>query len=79
MTSLTDRFKRITMLKTPWPYWVNHALIAVAIGWPFGNWWVGAAFYSGREIRDWQKLGYFDHAGFWAPVVACAAIEIFGR
>lgn len=28
----------------------------------------GAAFYAGREIRDWEKLGRFDRPGFWWPV-----------
>ena len=64
-------------INTGLPYYINHLLIALAIGFVFqNNFFVGAAFYTGRELRDWEKLGYFDHKGFWWPVVACTLIEI---
>ena len=62
-------------LDTGLPYYVNHTLIGIAIGLLFQNMFVGASFYAGREIRDWEKLGHFDHRGFWWPVAACVLIE----
>ena len=61
--------------KTGFPYYINHLIIALVIGFVFQNFFVGAAFYIGREIRDWEKLGHFDHKGFWWPVVACFALQ----
>lgn len=80
MTIADTLFLKIAQVRTGLPYWVNHIVIALAIGWAFGNLWVGASFYAGREIRDWEKLEprHFDQKGFWAPVLACAAIELFG-
>ena len=68
--------KGILNIKTAFPYFINHLIIALTIGFVFQDFFVGAAFYTGREIRDWQKLGYFDHAGFWWPVLPCVGIEL---
>jgi hypothetical protein len=65
----------LSKLNTGLPYYINHAIIAVVIGFIFGNFFVGAAFYVGRELRDWEKLGYFDHPGFWWPIVTCVSLE----
>ena len=62
--------------KTGFPYYINHLIIALVIGFVFQNFFVGAAFYVGREIRDWENLGHFDHRGFWWPVVACFALQL---
>ena len=68
---------KIFKFDTGLPYYINHLLIALLIGTVFGlNYFVGAAFYAGREIRDWEKLGRFDHKGFWWAVIPCIAIEI---
>lgn len=65
----------IFKIKTGFPYYVNHLIIALAIGFVFQNFFVGGAFYVGRELRDWEKLGHFDHKGFWFPVVACFLLQ----
>ncbi len=67
---------KIFKFKTGLPYYINHLLIALTIGAVFQNFFVGAAFYIGRELRDWEKLGYFDHKGFWWAVLPCTAIEV---
>jgi len=54
---------------SPFPYYINHLLIAVVLSLIFGTPLAGMFFYVGREIRDWEKEGYFDHKGFWTPVV----------
>jgi hypothetical protein len=63
-------------IKTGLPYYINHLIISLIIGISFGNLIVGASFYIGRELRDWEKLGSFDHKGFWFPVVGCAVPHI---
>tara|TARA_R110000751_G_scaffold281362_3_gene383897 strand:+ start:884 stop:1117 length:234 start_codon:yes stop_codon:yes gene_type:complete len=63
-------------IKTGFPYYINHLVIALIIGFIFQNFFVGAAFYIGRELRDWEKLGHFDHKGFWWPVVACTILQL---
>ena len=68
--------KSILKLKTGLPYYINHLIISLAIGAVFFNFMVGASFYAGREIRDWEKLGSFDHRGFWFPVIGCVALHI---
>jgi len=69
---MTSLFK----LDTGLPYWVNHILVAVVIGLALNNFLCGAFYYVGREMRDWEKLGYFDHPGFWAPVIVCSILEV---
>jgi hypothetical protein len=72
-----NNLKKIFKFRTGLPYYINHLVIALVIGTVFGfNYFVGAAFYTGREIRDWEKLGYFDHKGFWWPVIPCTTIEV---
>ena len=70
---MRDLFK----INTGYPYWMNHLLIALAMGALLGNFFIGAAFYAGREIRDWEKLPDrgFDHPGFWAPVIPCVILQ----
>ncbi len=59
-------------MNVPWPYWVSHNMIAVAISlvtleigrrgvviWPLA----GALFYASREIRDREKFGFWDWMG----------------
>jgi hypothetical protein len=55
------------------PYYINHAIIAALIGLATGEPLCGALFYAGREVRDWQKAGRFDHRGFWWPVLVMGA------
>ena len=69
--------KGLLYLDTGLPYYINHLLIALVIGLIFQNFFVGGSFYAGREVRDWQKLGHFDHKGFWWPVVACTVVELW--
>jgi hypothetical protein len=66
-------------LRTGLPYWANHVWISVLIGLLLGNFLCGATFYVGREIRDWEKIGNFDHLGFWPPVGVCVALETIWR
>ena len=64
-------------IRTGLPYWVNHILVALAIGLVMGQGFLyGAMFYAGREFSDWEKLGYFDHKGFWAPVISSVIAQI---
>lgn len=60
-------------------YGVAHLTVALGVGLVTGAPICGAAFYAGREIRDWQKAGRFDHRGFWWPVVPCLALEVAVR
>jgi cytochrome bd-type quinol oxidase subunit 2 len=68
--------KKIFKYNTGLPYYINHLIIALFIGIIFGNLFAGATFYIGREIRDWEKLGHFDHKGFWIPVIPCIVLQI---
>jgi len=68
--------KKIFSFNTGLPYYINHLIIALLIGILFFNFMVGAAFYAGREIRDWEKIGEFDHKGFWFPVIGCIVLQV---
>lgn len=65
-------------MKTPFPYWLDHAIIAciisalvtIVLDEPAAGWCAGAFFYIGREVRDYEKLGWLDWRGLVAPVVA---------
>jgi hypothetical protein len=63
------------------PYWVAHALVALAIAavlwWPFGlvaGLCAGVAFYAGREHAQWEIYKFFDWKGLLSPLVACLAV-----
>jgi len=67
------------------PYWLRHALIAVAIMlicWPvFGPTWaalIAAGFYLGHELDDLYRLhkndNRFDWPGLLAPWAAVLAV-----
>ena len=43
----------------PWPFYMPDMFCAAACV---------IFFYSGREFRDAEKLGYWDAPGFWWPV-----------
>ncbi len=66
---------------TPFPYFIEHALVALIIqavvAMPFTI-ETGTAsafcFYLGREVRDRQKLGFWDWKGLIAPTVAVFAV-----
>lgn len=71
-------------MTTPFPYWLDHILVALGVGvgfllleyagvvtWPLA----GAMFYVGREIRDREKLGRWDRPGLLAPVLSMAALS----
>mgnify|MGYP003650746398 CR=1 FL=1 len=70
------QIKSILKFNTGLPYYINHLLISLVIGAAFCNFMVGASFYTGRELRDWEKLGSFDHKGFWFPVVGCIVLHV---
>jgi hypothetical protein len=65
------------------PYYIIHAIVAVSLqltAWiSTGNLLAGTAtgisFYVGREIRDREKLGYWDYPGLIAPLIACIAVH----
>ena len=68
-------------MNSPFPYYINHLIIAVAIS--AAAWFAGltpilagAAFYLGREIRDREKLGFWDWRGLLFPVVPLVVAEI---
>ena len=71
--------KEIFQFNTGLPYYINHVIIAMIIGGVFGNFLVGVVYYVGREMRDWEKLGHFDHKGFWWPFVVCGLAVIVRR
>lgn len=64
----------------PIPYYVAHAITALAIasvlypllGWPAGL-MAGMFFYIGREFTQWESGLPFDWKGLAAPVVVCLA------
>ena len=65
----------------PFPYYIEHALVALAIqtavAMPFSietGTAAGFCFYLGREVRDRQKLGVWDWKGLIAPTVAVFAV-----
>lgn len=68
--------KSILKLKTGLPYYINHLIISIIIGLIFSNFIVGASFYIGRELRDWEKIGKFDHKGFWIPTIGCIVLQL---
>lgn len=53
------------------------AVIMLAV-WPVAGAGAGAlagiAFYAGREVRDWEKLGAFDWKGWLAPLIGNGAL-----
>ena len=63
----------------PVPYYVTHAIVALAIdaatwvviGGPTG---IGGGFYAVREVIQWRQKGYWDSPGFWWPVIASCAL-----
>jgi hypothetical protein len=77
--TIPQAMKEIFKFNTGLPYYINHVIIALIIGASFGIFTVGAVYYVGREMRDWEKLGYFDHKGFWWPVVVCSVADILRR
>lgn len=66
-------------IRTPWPYWLDHLLVAAAISLVLQEPLAGALFYAGREVRDREKLGRWDWPGLLAPVVPLTLLEIYLR
>ena len=75
-------------MTTPFPYWIDHALIAIAgqmglflLGVPL---WAGAfvmsGFYLSREFVQYasgiRHKGRFDYEGAIAPIIATAIIAL---
>ena len=66
----------------PAPYYVGHATVALLIfaavfltsGDALAAALAGGMFYVGREVRDREKLGYWDWPGLIAPVVTMLVI-----
>ncbi len=78
--------RRINKFIDSTPYWILHGIVAVMIQIDISilSWMLsfssdnlsvgtasGIAFYVGREIRDLEKLGFFDWKGFVSPIVFC--------
>lgn len=66
------------------PYYIKHLLIALGIsglGYVLDGSAVlyGALFYLGREIRDREKLGFWDWKGLLYPAVPLTAFEVYLR
>jgi hypothetical protein len=55
-------------------YYINHFLVSLAIDLAMyfltGGFFYGAMFYTGREVRDMEKLGFIDWKGWIAPMIA---------
>ena len=61
------------------PYYINHLVIACVLSLVTQTPLAGAFFYIGREVRDREKLGYWDWRGLLWPVVPLVALEIWLR
>jgi hypothetical protein len=63
-------------------YFHKHLLIALAIdlvGLILGLSFLGGMFYIGREIRDREKLGFWDWKGLLWPVIGSGLLFVFVR
>jgi len=67
------------------PYWLIHAFVAVSIqltiyaitGNTLAGLEDGISFYAGREIRDKEKLGYWDLPGIAGPTIIATTLHFF--
>lgn len=73
----------IKNLTCPLPYYLCHAIIALAIAlvlWPitgiYGGLMTGVAFYAGRELVQWQSGLPFDWKGIASPAIVNAVVGL---
>ena len=57
-------------------YYHRHLLIACAISVATLSPTAGAMFYVGREVRDREKMGFWDWRGMLWPVVGLAPLWV---
>lgn len=68
--------------KFPAPYYVGHAYVALLIficvfassSDALAGALAGAFFYVGREVRDREKIGYWDIKGIVSPIAAMCIV-----
>lgn len=70
-----DIEKEDTLHPPAW-WWVLVPLVVAGTSMAIGSAWAfgGAWFYTGRELRDRERLGTWDHPGYRWPWCACALL-----